>query len=132
MSRRAYAGCGFVPFYCLFILATAGSAESSWVLWTQDVATEPGLVAQDKKAWSRVATFPNKLACFTDASARAEGLAYGASEYRKMEVLRLGLGEDHLAVKSRFTGGLFDGALMWTYYRCLPDTADPPRPLKTK
>lgn len=89
-------------------------------------------MTQDKKVWSRVATFDSKLGCFTDASARAEELAYGASEHRKMEVLRIGLGEDHLAVKSRFTGGLFDGALMWTYYRCLPSTADPPRPLKTK
>ena len=105
MSRRAYASCTVVPLYCFLILATAESVESGWVLWTQDVATEPGLVAKDKRVWARVATFDSKRACFTDASARAEGLAYGASEHREMEILRLGLGEDHLAVKSRFTGG---------------------------
>ena len=40
-------------------------------------------------------------------------------------MLRLGPGEDHLAVKGTFSGGLFDGARMWTYFRCVPDTADP-------
>jgi hypothetical protein len=43
-------------------------------------------------------------------------------------VLRLGLGADHLAVKRTLSGGLFDGARMWTYYRCFPDTVDPREP----
>jgi hypothetical protein len=136
MGRQAYfratAGYVLLSLGCVFFFfAQPGSAEDRWVLWTQDVATEPGIVADDKKVWSRLGTFDSKAACFTDASAKAEGLAYGASEHRKVEVLRVGLGEDQLAVKSRFSGGLFDKALLWTYYRCLPDTVVP-RPLKTK
>jgi|GEM_PF-673506 len=113
---------------CLPIFAAAASAESSWVLWSQDVATEPGLVTEDKKAWHHIGAFDSKAACFADASTKAEGLAYGADKERKIEVLRLGLGGDHLAVKSRFGGGLFDGALLWTYFRCLPDAVDPRGP----
>jgi hypothetical protein len=76
-------------------------------LWTQEVATEPGLVREERKA---------------------EELAYSTNKDRKIEVLRLGLGGDHLAAKSTFSGSLFDGARMWTYYRCLPDTVDPRGP----
>jgi hypothetical protein len=117
-----------VALLCLLTAAGSASAESVWMLWTQEVATEPGLVTEDKKAWRRIGSFDSKSACFSDASARAEGLAYDADRERKVEVLRLGLGGDHLAVKSTFSGGLFDGARMWTYYRCLPDTANPRGP----
>lgn len=44
---------------------------------------------------------------------------------RKIEVQRLGLGSDHLAVKSTFTEGLYAGARMWTFFRCLPDPIEP-------
>ena len=117
-----------VALLCLLTAAGSASAESVWMLWTQEVATEPGLVTEDKKAWRRIGSFDSKSACFSDASARAEGLAYDADRERKVEVLRLGLGGDHLAVKSTSSGGLFDGARMWTYYRCLPDTANPRGP----
>ena len=114
--------------------ASSASAECAWVLWSQEVATEPGLAAEDKKAWRPIATFESKPACFSDASAKAEELAGilrafdGTDKERKTEVQRLGLGGDHLAVKSTFNGGLFDGARMWTFYRCLPDTVDPREP----
>jgi hypothetical protein len=120
-------------FYVL-ILATSASAESAWVLWSQEVATEPGLAAEDKKAWRPIATFESKSSCFSDASTRAEELAGmlrlsdGTVKERTIEVQRLGLGQDHLAVKSTFSGVLFDGARMWTFYRCLPDTRDPRGP----
>jgi hypothetical protein len=97
-------------------------------LWTQEVATEPGLVREEKKAWRRIAAFDSKSDCFADASGKAEELAYSTNKDRKIEVLRLGLGGDHLAAKSTFSGSLFDGARMWTYYRCLPDTVDPRGP----
>ena len=118
----------FFATFCLLSIATSASAGTGWLLWSQDVATEPGLVTDDKKAWRRIAAFDRKAACFSDASTKAEELAYGADEERKLEVLRLVLGDDHLAVKSTFRGGLFDGARMWTYYRCLPDTVDPRGP----
>jgi hypothetical protein len=111
-------------------IASVAHAEGAWVLWSQEVATEPGLAAEDKKAWRPLATFESKSGCFSDASTKAEeevGIRrlYGTDKERKIEVLRLGLGGDHLAVKSTFTGGLFDGARMWTYYRCLPDNVAP-------
>ena len=117
-----------VALLCLLTAAGSASAESVWILWTQEVATEAGLVTEEKKAWRRIATFDSKSACFADASTKAEALAYGSDQERKIQVLRLGLGEDHLAVKSTFSGGLFDGARMWTYFRCLPDTVDPRGP----
>jgi hypothetical protein len=112
----------------------SASAESVWVLWSQEVATEPGLVTADREAWRRMAAFDNKSACFSDASTKAEELAGilrssdGTDKERKIEVQRLGLGADHLAVKSTFSGGLFDGVRMWTFYKCLPDTVDPRGP----
>ena len=116
----------------LLLLASVSvaHAENAWVLWSQEVATEPGLAAEDKKAWRPLATFESKSGCFSDASTKAEEEVgsrrlYGTDKERKIEVLRLGLGGDHLAVKSTFTGGLFDGARMWTYYRCLPDNVAP-------
>jgi hypothetical protein len=118
----------------LLAVATSGSAESLWALWSQEVATEPGLVTEDRKAWRRIAVFDSKSACFSDASAKAEDLAgilrssYPTDKERKIEVQRLGLGADHLAVKTSFSGGLFDGARMWTVYRCWPDTVDPRGP----
>jgi hypothetical protein len=120
--------------FWLLAVATSGSAESVWLLWSQEVATEPGLVKVDKTAWRRIAAFDSKSACFSDASTKAEELArvlrssYPADKERTIEVQRLGLGADHLAVKSSFSGGLFDGARMWTFYRCLPDTVDPREP----
>ena len=100
-------------------------------MWTQDVATDTELLPANQMAWRRVATFESKAACFTDASSRADELANAlrASDRtvkeRKIEVQRLGLGSDHLAVKSTFTAGLYDGARMWTFYQCLPDTMEP-------
>ena len=120
--------------FWLLAVATSGSAESVWLLWSQEVATEPGLVTADKTPWRRIAAFDSKLACFSDASTKAEELAgvlrssYPADKERTIEVQRLGLGSDHLAVKSSFSGGLFDGARMWMFYRCLPDTVDPRGP----
>ena len=119
---------------CLLTFATSVFAESLWVLWSQEVATESGLVTEDKKAWRRIAGFDSKSACFSDASTKAEDLAgilrssYPGDNERKIEVQRLGLGADHLAVKTSFSGGLFDGARMWTFYRCLPDTVEPRGP----
>jgi hypothetical protein len=116
---------------CLLALATSASGGSAWVLWSKEVATEPELVTKDKTAWRRIAAFESKSACFADASTRAEELAglLRASDRivkeRKIEVQRLGLGEDHLAVKSTFNAGLYDGARLWTFYRCLPDTVEP-------
>ena len=119
---------------CLLTFATSVVAESLWVLWSQEVATESGLVTEDKKAWHRIAAFDSKSTCFSDASAKAEHLAgilrssYPSDRERKIEVQRLGLGADHLAVKTSFTGGLFDGARLWTFYRCLPDMVEPRGP----
>jgi len=112
----------------LQFLAVSTFAEGGWVLWSQEAATDPDLVPSDRMAWRHVAAFDSKPACFADASARAETLAdtLRSSDRlvreRKIEVQRLGLGSDHLAVKSTFTAGLYDGARMWTFYRCLPDT----------
>ena len=106
-------------------------AEGDWVLWTQDVATDTELLPANQMAWRRAAAFESKAECFADASARAEELAntLRASDRivkeRKIEVQRLGLASDHLAVKSTFTAGLYNGARMWTFYRCLPDTMEP-------
>ena len=85
-------------------------------------------LGREEKVWRRIAAFDSNATCFSDASTRAEGLAYGSDQERKIQVLRLGLGEDHLAVKSTFSGGVFDGARMWTYFRCLRDTVDPRGP----
>jgi hypothetical protein len=120
--------------WSLLAVASLASAGSGWVLWSQEVATEPGLVTEDRKSWRRIAAFDSKPACFSDASTRAANLAgtlqssEGTDKERMTEVQRLGLGSDHLAVKSTFSGGLFDGARMWTFYRCWPDTVDPPGP----
>lgn len=101
-------------------------------------ATKPGLATEDTKAWRPIAAFESKSGCFLDASTKAEALARvlrlsdGTDKERKIEVQRLGLGGDHLAVKSTFSGGLFDGARMWTFYRCLPDTVNPRGPKGTK
>ena len=98
--------------FWLLAVATSASAERVWLLWSQEVATEPGLVTADKTAWRRIAAFDSKSACFSDASTKAEELAsvLRASDRtvkeRKIEVQRLGLGADHLAVKSTFSGGL--------------------------
>jgi len=120
--------CGFQ------FLSVSAFAEGAWVLWSQEAATDPDLVPADKMAWRRVATFDSKPACFTDASVKAEALAStlrssdSLVKERKIEIQRLGLASDHLAVKSTFTAGLYDGARMWTFYRCLPDTAVPRGP----
>ena len=100
-------------------------------MWTQDVATDTELLPADRMAWRRVATFESKAACFAEASSMSDELATAlrASDRtvkeRKIEVQRLGVGSDHLAVKSSFTAGLYNGARMWTFYRCLPDTMEP-------
>jgi hypothetical protein len=117
--------------YVLVCLVAPVFAEGDWVLWTQDAATDTDLVAADQMAWRRTAAFDSKATCFADASKRAEELAntLHASDRvvkeRKIEVQRLGLASDHLAVKSTFTAGLYDGARMWTFYRCLPATMEP-------
>jgi hypothetical protein len=132
MTRRW--PCIVLTMLCCLTFATSVFAESLWVLWSQEVATESGLVTEDKKAWRRIAAFDSKSACFSDASTKAEDLAgilrssYPGDKERKIEVQRLGLGADHLAVKTSFSGGLFDGARMWTFYRCLPDTVEPRGP----
>jgi hypothetical protein len=123
---------GLVTTLCgLLTFAVPAFAGGEWILWSQEVATDPELVPANQTAWRRVATFESKAACFADASSKAEELAntLRASDRiikeRKIEVQRLGLGSDHLAVKSTFTAGLYDGARMWTFYRCLPDTTEP-------
>ena len=125
------------PGYLVTILCgwlavvTSASADTAWILWSRDVATDTELLPADQMAWRRIATFDSKPACFTDASSRAEELATAlrASDRivneRKIEVQRLGLGSDQLAVKSTFTAGLYDGARMWTFYRCLPHPTVP-------
>src|SRR5262245_19141725 len=116
---------------CLFTFVVPVFAVGEWVLWTEEVATDPELLPANQMAWHRGETFESKPACFADASSKAEELAntLRASDRtvkeRKIEVQRLGLASDHLAVKSTFTAGLYDGARMWTFYRCLPDTMEP-------
>jgi len=139
-DRRAFMGLamicrwpsGVVTTLCgLLTVVAPVFAEGDWVLWTQDVATDTDLVPANQMAWRRVATFESKTACFADASSKAEELAntLRASDRivkeRKIEVQRLGLGSDHLAVKSTFTAGLYDGERMWTFYRCLPHPMEP-------
>ncbi|HTY77317.1 MAG TPA: hypothetical protein VMI34_05825 [Candidatus Bathyarchaeia archaeon] len=115
----------------LLALAAPVSADGEWGLWSRDVATDTELLPADQMAWRRIAAFESKAACFADASSRAEELAAAlrASDRtvreRKIEVQRLGLASDQLAVKSTFTAGLYDGARMWTFYRCLPHPAVP-------
>ena len=115
----------------LLAVVTSVSADTEWILWSRDVATDTELLPANQMAWRRVATFDSKPPCFTDASSRAEALAttLRASDRivkeRKIEVQRLGLGSDQLAVKSTFTAGLYDGARMWTFYRCLPHSTVP-------
>ena len=123
---------GVVTMLCSLVSFVAPVfAEGDWVLWTQEAATDTELLPANQMAWRRVATFESKAACFADASARAEELANSLRaadrivKERKIEVQRLGLASDHLAVKSTFTAGLYDGARMWTFYRCLPDTLEP-------
>ena len=123
---------GVVTMLCSLVSFVAPVfAEGDWVLWTQEAATDTELLPANQMAWRRVATFESKAACFADASARAEELANALRaadrivKERKIEVQRLGLASDHLAVKSTFTAGLYDGARMWTFYRCLPDTMEP-------
>ena len=123
---------GVVTMLCSLVgFAAPVFAEGDWVLWTQEVATDTELLPANQMAWRRVTTFESKAACFADASARAEELANSLRaadrivKERKIEVQRLGLASDHLAVKSTFTAGLYDGARMWTFYRCLPDTMAP-------
>ena len=114
----------------LLALTALVSADGEWGLWSRDVATDTELLA-DQMAWRRVAAFESKAACFADASSRAEALAatLRASDRivreRRIEVQRLGLASDQLAVKSTFTAGLYDGARMWTFYRCLPHPTVP-------
>ena len=115
----------------LVIFVAPVFAEGDWVLWIQDVATDTELLPANQMAWRRAAAFESKAACFADASASAEELAntLRASDRivkeRKIEVQHLGLASDHLAVKSTFTAGLYNGARMWRFYRCLPDTMEP-------
>ena len=77
------------------------------------------------------ASAQNKWVLYADASSRAEELARTLRDVdpmvkeRNIEVQRLGLGSDHLAVKSTFTEGLYAGARMWTFFRCLPDPIEP-------
>jgi hypothetical protein len=112
-------------------VAASASAQSEWVLWIQDVATDTDLVPAHGMAWRRLARFDGKTSCYADASSRAEELARALRDVdrmvveRKIEVQRLGLGSDHLAVKSTFTEGLYAGARMWTFFRCLPDPIEP-------
>lgn len=116
---------------CGLLLATPASAQGEWVLWSQDAATDTDLVPASGTAWRRLATFDGKAPCYTDASSRAEELARTLRDVDRMvkertiQVQRLGLGSDHLAVKSTFTEGLYAGARMWTFFRCLPDPIEP-------
>lgn len=112
-------------------VAASVSAQSEWVLCTRDAATDTDLVPAHGMTWRRLATFDGKASCYADASSRAEGLARALRDVdrmvkeRKIEVQRLGLGSDHVAVKSTFTEGLYAGARMWTFFRCLPDPIEP-------
>jgi len=123
---------GLVGTLCgLLVFAAPVFGGNEWILWTQEAATDTELLPANQMAWRPAATFESKAACFADASAKAEELAnkLRASDRlvmeRKIEVQRLGLGSDHLAVKSTFTAGLYNGARMWTFYRCLPETMEP-------
>ena len=123
---------GLVTMLCgLLTFVAPVFAGDEWVLWSQEVATDTELLPVNQMAWRRVATFESKAACFANASSKAEELANTLRTSdrtvmeRKIEVQRLGLASDHLAVKSTFTAGLYDGARMWTFYRCLPDTMEP-------
>jgi predicted TPR repeat methyltransferase len=123
---------GVVTTLCdLLLFAAPLFAEGDWALWIQEVATDTELLPANQMAWRRTATFESKAACFAEASSKAEELAntLRASDRiikeRRMEVQRLGLASDHLAVKRTFVAGLYDGARMWTFYRCLPGTMEP-------
>lgn len=118
------------------ILALCVMFLFSWVLWTQEEASQAGLLTADEKVWHRMAAYDSKLACVSDASTRAEALAdilraaYTSSKYRadkgrKVEVQQVG--EDYLAVQSTFVGGRLDGLRVWTFYQCWPNTVDPRR-----
>ena len=73
-----------IALLCLLAFAPPASAGSGWVLWTQEVATEPGRVTEEK-VWRRIAAFDSNATCFSDASTRAEGLAYGSDQERKIQ-----------------------------------------------